>query len=166
MPRDVFIGSGSNLGERLKALRTAAELLAPKVRIQKASKVYATPPWGYEDQPAFLNQALQVETELDPAALLKHLKRIEQKMGRKATFRYGPRAIDLDILFYGGLICSTAVLQIPHPLASERAFVLVPMREIAPEFIHPGLGKTISELVRAVDVSGITEYEERTDDKS
>ena len=165
MPRDVFIGSGSNLGDRLTALDTAAKLLAPDVRVLKASKVYETPPWGYEDQPAFLNQVLQVETELDPPALLKHLKRIERKMGRKSTFLYGPRAIDLDILFYDGLIYSTDSLQIPHPLAPERAFVLVPMREIAPEFIHPVLGKTMTELARAVDSTGITIYEENVDGK-
>ena len=165
MPRDVFIGFGSNLGDRLSALDTAAELLSPDVRVLKASKVYETPPWGYEDQPAFLNQVLQVETELDPPALLNHLKRVELKMGRKATFRYGPRAIDLDILFYDGLIYSTESLQIPHPLASERAFVLLPMREIAPEFIHPALGKTMTELARAVDSTGITIYEENVDGK-
>ena len=166
MPRDVFIGSGSNLGDRLTALDTAAKLLAPDVRVLKASIVYETPPWGYEDQPAFLNQVLQVETELDPPALLMVLKRIEQKMGRKATFLYGPRTIDLDILFYDGLIYSTDSLQIPHPLASERAFVLVPMREIAPEFIHPVLGKTIAELARGLDITGITIFEEKVDGKN
>ena len=166
MPQDVFIGSGSNLGDRLTALDTAAKLLAPDVRVLKASKVYETPPWGYEDQPAFLNQVLQVETELDPPALLMVLKRIEQKMGRKATFLYGPRGIDLDILFYDGLIYSTDSLQIPHPLASERAFVLVPMREIAPEFIHPALSKTMTELARGLDITGITVYEEKVDGKN
>jgi 2-amino-4-hydroxy-6-hydroxymethyldihydropteridine diphosphokinase len=165
MPRDVFIGFRSNLGDRRKALEIAAELLTIKVRILNASKVYETPPWGYEDQPAFLNQVLQVETELDPPSLLKYLKQIEKTMGRKTTFRYGPRVIDLDIIFYGGLIYSTDVLQIPHPLATERAFVMVPMREIAPDFIHPVLGKTISELEQKVDKSGIKEYEESTDGK-
>jgi 2-amino-4-hydroxy-6-hydroxymethyldihydropteridine diphosphokinase len=137
--------------------------LEPKARVFEASKVYETPPWGYEDQPAFLNQVLQVETELDPPALLRHLKRIEKKLGRQATFRYGPRIIDLDILFYADLIYSTDSLQIPHPMASERAFVLVPMLEIAPDFIHPVLGKTIRELALKMDSSGITIYKESTD---
>ena len=163
MPRDVFIGSGSNLGDRMAELALAAKLLSPDVQVLKASKVYETPPWGYEGQPAFLNQALQAETELNPPSLLKYLKGIEKRMGRKATFRYGPRAIDLDILFYDGLIYSTDELQIPHPLAAERAFVLVSMREIAPDFIHPALGKTISELSRAVDSSGIKVYKESLD---
>jgi 2-amino-4-hydroxy-6-hydroxymethyldihydropteridine diphosphokinase len=163
MPRDVFIGSGSNLGDRMAELALAAKLLSPDIRVLKASKVYETPPWGYEDQPAFLNQALQVESELDPPSLLKYLKVIEKRMGRKATFRYGPRVIDLDILFYDSLIYSTDELQIPHPLAAERAFVLVPMHEIAPDFIHPALGKTISELSRAVDSSRIKVYKESLD---
>ena len=164
MAQEVFIGTGSNLGDRSRALGAAAVLLESKARLVKASRIYETPPWGYEEQPAFLNQVLQVETVLSPRALLAFLKRIEKKMGRQATFRYGPRAIDLDILFYDDLIYSTDILQIPHPMASERAFVLVPMLEIAPDFIHPVLGKTIRELVRKVDTSGISIYKEGTDD--
>lgn len=159
MVQDVFIGAGSNLGDRQAALATAAELLASETNVIKASRVYETPPWGFEDQPAFLNQVLQVETKLDPPVLLNHLKRIERKMGRENTFRFGPRIIDLDILFYGDLIYTSDRLQIPHALAAERAFVLVPMREIAPDFIHPALGKSMSDLARLVDSSGITIYE-------
>lgn len=166
MPQDVFIGSGSNIGDRLAALSIAARLLSPEVRVVKASRVYETPPWGFKGQPAFLNQVLQAETELDPPALLNYLKHIENKMGRKATFHYGPRAIDLDILFYGNLIYSLDNLQIPHPMAAERAFVLVPMLEIAPDFIHPVHYKTITELARAVDSSGITIYEVGTNGKA
>jgi 2-amino-4-hydroxy-6-hydroxymethyldihydropteridine diphosphokinase len=166
MPHVVFISSGSNLGDRLTALSTAAALLSPDVRVLKVSKVYETPPWGFEDQPAFLNQVLQVETELDQTALLKVLKCIEHAMGREATFRYGPRAIDLDILFYDDLILSTNNLQIPHPMIPERAFVLVPLCEIAPDYIHPALGKSISELARSVDSSGIKVYETGADGKA
>jgi len=166
MPQNVFIGSGSNLGDRLAELTKAVGLLSPDVRMVKASRVYETPPWGFKSQPAFLNQVLQAKTELDPPALLKYLKRIEVKMGRKATFRYGPRVIDLDILFYGSLIYSLDNLQIPHPMAAERAFVLVPLLELAPDFIHPMNGKTITELARAVDSSGITIYEVGADGKA
>jgi 2-amino-4-hydroxy-6-hydroxymethyldihydropteridine diphosphokinase len=165
MPQDVFIGSGSNLGDRLAALCKAEELLPPDVRVLKSSKVYETPPWGFETQPAFLNQVLLTKTDLDPLELLNYLKGIEQKMGRKATFRYGPRSIDLDILFYDGLIISSENLQLPHPMIVERSFVLVPMREIAPEFIHPVLGNSISELASQVDSSGIKVYEESADGK-
>jgi 2-amino-4-hydroxy-6-hydroxymethyldihydropteridine diphosphokinase len=165
MPQDVFIGSGSNLGDRLASLSNAAEQLSPGVRVLKSSKVYETPPWGFEVQPVFLNQVLQTETDLDPLELLGYLKHIEQKMGRKTTFRYGPRAIDLDILFYDGLIISSETLQIPHPMIAERAFVLVPMSEIAPDFIHPVLGKSMSELAQCVDRSGIKVFEESADGK-
>jgi 2-amino-4-hydroxy-6-hydroxymethyldihydropteridine diphosphokinase len=163
MVQDVFIGTGSNLGDRSRALRSAVGLLEPKVHVVKVSSVYETPPWGFEDQPAFLNQVLQVETKLDPQALLTNLKRIEKKLGRETTFRYGPRTIDLDILFYNDLIYSTDTLQIPHPLASERAFVLVPMCEIAPDFVHPVLGRSIRDLALKVDGSGISIYKERAD---
>jgi 2-amino-4-hydroxy-6-hydroxymethyldihydropteridine diphosphokinase len=166
MPHVVFISSGSNLGDRLTALSTAAALLSPNVRVLKASKVYETPPWGFENQPAFLNQVLKAETKLDPPALLKVLKSIEHTMGREATFRYGPRSIDLDILFYDDLILSTDNLQIPHPMIPERAFVLVPLCEIAPDYIHPVLGKNISGLTRSVDSSEITIYETGADGKA
>ncbi len=163
MVQNVFIGTGSNLGDRLGALHSAAGLLESKVHVVQASSVYETPPWGYADQPAFLNQVLQAETELNPRALLSFLKRIEKKLGRQETFRYGPRTIDLDILFYDSLIYSTDDLQIPHPLAAERAFVLIPLLEIAPDFVHPVLGKSIRDLVRKVDCSGITFYKESSD---
>jgi 2-amino-4-hydroxy-6-hydroxymethyldihydropteridine diphosphokinase len=160
MVENVFIGTGSNLGDRLGALRTAALLLEPEAHVVQASSVYETPPWGFKDQPMFLNQVLQVETELDPPALLALLKRIEKKLGRQATFQYGPRAIDMDILFYDDLIYSTDALQIPHPLAAERAFVLMPLLEIAPDFVHPVLGKSIQDLTRKVDCSRISIYKE------
>jgi 2-amino-4-hydroxy-6-hydroxymethyldihydropteridine diphosphokinase len=165
MSQDVFIGSGSNLGDRLTALTKAAAELSHDVRVLKASKVYETPPWGFELQPAFLNQVLQAETDLEPLDLLNYLKGIEEKMGRKATFRYGPRSIDLDILFYDGLIISSEILQIPHPMIAKRAFVLAPMSEIAPDFIHPVLGKSMYELAKCVDSSGVKVYEENADGK-
>jgi len=166
MVQNVFLGTGSNLGDRLGALRAAAALLEPEAHVIQASCVYETPPWGFKDQPVFLNQVLRVETELRPPALLAFLKSMENKLGRKATFQYGPRAIDLDILFYDDLIYSTDALQIPHPLAAERAFVLVPLLEIAPDFVHPVLGKSIRDLARKVDCSGITIYKESTDAQS
>lgn len=151
----VFIALGSNLDDRLANLAQARQLLDGETHIFLASSIYETPPWGYTEQPAFYNQALAVKTDLTPLRLLNKLKRIEKIMGREETFRYGPRVIDLDILFYDDRILNTKRLQIPHPRLQERAFVLVLLAEIIPDLIHPVLDKTVSELLRGVDTTGV-----------
>jgi 2-amino-4-hydroxy-6-hydroxymethyldihydropteridine diphosphokinase len=120
--------------------------------------VYETPPWGFTDQAAFLNQVVKVETYLEPEPLLQHLKRLEVALGRVPNFQNGPRLIDIDILFFDNIIMDTPPLVIPHPRLHERAFVLVPLHEIAPEFMHPLLKKTVSELLTHVDRSEIKLY--------
>ena len=142
MSERVFIGLGTNLGERFENLARARALLAERVVVKAVSSVYETKPWGYLDQPDFLNQVIEVETDLTPTKLLNLLKRVEKKMGRERNFRNGPRLIDLDILLFGDRVLHTARLNIPHPQITERAFVLVPLAEIAPELVHPVLGKT------------------------
>ena len=122
------------------------------------SKVYETPPWGYENQPAFLNMAVKCETNLEPESLLKRLKQLEVQLGREQSFRWGPRLIDIDILFYNDLILESESLTIPHPRLHERAFVLVPLADIAPDFIHPVLKKTIKELLAGVNMDDIHPY--------
>ena len=142
-----YIGLGTNLGDRKENLSKAIEAISLKMSISKQSSLYETTAWGYTDQPDFLNQVIQVETDLSPLRLLNFLKKTEVELGRVENFRYGPRLIDIDILFYDDLVITTSRLQIPHPMLPERAFVLVPLNEIAPEYIHPILKKTVAELL-------------------
>ncbi|QYK49922.1 MAG: 2-amino-4-hydroxy-6-hydroxymethyldihydropteridine diphosphokinase [Anaerolineales bacterium] len=155
----IYLGLGSNRGDRLANLQAAIAALAPTVRVLRQSAVYETEPWGYAEQARFLNMALEAETELAPAELLQHIKQVEQQVGRVASFRYGPREIDIDILLYGNfqidLSEAEADLKIPHPRLAERAFVLVPLAELAPELPVPGHDHTVSELLAAQDASGV-----------
>jgi 2-amino-4-hydroxy-6-hydroxymethyldihydropteridine diphosphokinase len=153
------LGLGTNLGDRDRNLTAARTSLLPEVRPLRASSVYETPPWGVLDQPHFLNQALEAETDLPPLHLLAYLKDLEVELGRLPAERYGPRLIDLDILFYDDLVLDTPELTIPHPRISERAFVLAPLANLAPDLVHPLEKKTIVELLEACDRSGIVLHE-------
>jgi 2-amino-4-hydroxy-6-hydroxymethyldihydropteridine diphosphokinase len=155
MGSQVFIGLGSNLGDRLANLRAAIKSIQPEVQPIACSPVYETPPWGYEPQPDFLNQVVQAETDLGPAALLAHLKATEAALGRKETFRYGPRTIDLDILFYEDLILDSPPLVIPHPALQERAFVLLPLADLAPDLQHPLTHRTVRQMLSSLETAGI-----------
>ena len=154
----VYLAQGSNLGDRAANLKLAINLLPPSVKPLNCSPVYQTPPWGYSNQPAFLNQVIKAETDLKPEHLLTVLKQVEDEIGREPTFRFGPRVIDLDILFYNHLVYQSNDLIIPHPRISERAFVLVPLADLAPDFSHPVLLRTIREMLAFVDTNGIEWY--------
>ena len=154
----IYIALGTNLGDRIANLHAAIDSLAPDVCVSRESTIYETPPWGYTEQPAFLNMVIETETSLSPRALLRCLKKRENELGRVKNFRNGPRQIDLDILFYDNLVLDEENLTIPHPRLHERAFVLVPLADIAPEFEHPLLGKTIIELLQDVDTSEIAPF--------
>jgi 2-amino-4-hydroxy-6-hydroxymethyldihydropteridine diphosphokinase len=159
----VFISLGSNLGDRQYAFLSAHKLMAEDIILVSASKIYETPPWGYEDQPCFLNQVIKATTLLSPIKLLDKLKWTERKVGRKPNFRYGPRLIDLDILFYDDLIYKTELLTIPHPEITNRAFVLRPLMDIAPNYIHPENQKKISDLINLVEINGLVEFKGQND---
>lgn len=143
----VHIGIGSNLGNRQENCREAVRQLGLRgVKVVKESAMIETEPWGVADQPRFINMAVEAETGLAPENLLTALKEIEAAMGRTDAVRWGPRIIDLDILFYDDLAVDTAELKIPHPYLHERDFVLIPLAEIAPEKIHPVLRKSVRRL--------------------
>jgi 2-amino-4-hydroxy-6-hydroxymethyldihydropteridine diphosphokinase len=143
----IYIGIGSNLGDKEGNCKTAIERLSKNgIAVKKISSPYRTKPWGVEDQPDFVNMAVKAETNINPSELLPILKTIEKEMGRQDGVRWGPRLIDLDLLFYDDLVFSCDELAIPHPLLHEREFVLLPMTEIAAEFVHPVLKATIKQL--------------------
>ena len=154
----VYLALGSNLGDRAANLKEAIASLPPQMEVKAKSQVYETPPWGFADQAMFLNQALRVATYLKPEPLLRHLKRLEIALGRKAAFQNGPRLIDIDILFYDDLVLHSPALMIPHPHLHERGFVLVPLMDIAPDMVHPVKKKSIRELVAFCDVGGIRKF--------
>ena len=154
----VYLALGSNLGDRLANLKGAIAALTPQMEVKAKSSVYETPPWGYEDQPKFLNQVIKATTYLDPGPLLKHLKRLEVALGRKESFPNGPRSIDMDILFYDDLVLNSPPLVIPHPRLHERGFVLLPLMDINPELVHPVSKKSVREMAAECDTTGIEKF--------
>ncbi|SRR5258706_2172146 len=156
MAHTVYVALGTNVGDRLANLDAALAAFPATIAVKAQSAIYETEPWGFTNQPAFLNMVVRGETDLSPLELLTYLKRLEQTLGRKPTFRNGPRLIDLDILFYDDLVIDTPPLVIPHPRLHERAFVLVPLADVAPELVHPVLGRSVSQLVEMADRQGVS----------
>lgn len=147
-PVMIYLGLGSNLGDREGNLERAIDLLSQRFRMGKASSIYDTEPVGNVNQPRFLNMACQIYTTLPPAGLLAAVKGIELKLGRVLPASpNSPRPIDIDILFYGDQVVNTPDLVIPHPRLTERAFVLIPLVEIAPNLAHPVKSKTVKQLL-------------------
>lgn len=147
----VFLALGANLGDREKNLHEAIARVAPFVDITSTSSIYETEPVGVREQPWFLNLVVRGTTTLSPVDLLRRVKKIEIEMGRSEGIRFGPRPIDIDILFYDRLIELSPALTIPHPRLHERAFVLIPLAEIAPDFVHPRFRLRIRDLLAGLE---------------
>jgi len=144
----VFLLIGGNMGDRLQNLHQAISLIAASCGpVIQQSAVYETAAWGKTDQAAFLNQALLLTTSLTPHELITTLLSVEEQMGRRRMERNGPRVIDIDIIFYNDLVMHEPHLTIPHPQLQNRRFVLIPLNEIAPAFVHPVFHKTIAQLL-------------------
>ena len=159
MEHVVYLALGSNVGNRLANLKNAISNFTPQLNVKKKSPVYETPPWGFKEQDAFLNQVVMAETYLEPEALLGHLKRLETALGREVSFQNGPRLIDLDILFFDDLIIDSPPLVVQHPRLHQRAIVLVPLNDIAPKLFDPLLGRQVQDLLLDVDRININVYE-------
>jgi 2-amino-4-hydroxy-6-hydroxymethyldihydropteridine diphosphokinase len=155
----VYLALGTNLGDRPANLQAALASLPPAVKVLELSPIYETPPWGVTDQPAFLNMVIRGKTSLAPLPLLVYLKHLETRLGRLPSVRYGPRKMDIDILFHDDVILNIPGLTIPHPRLHERAFVLVPLADLAPGLIHPVFGQTILQLLEQVDSTGVKPYD-------
>ncbi len=152
----VFIGLGSNLGDRSQFLMRAVEEIQrlEGTVLKKSSSAYDTEPVGIKAQPLFLNMVIEVDSVLPPGELLQKLKHIERSLGRKGSEHWGPREIDLDLLYYGGEIMNDDELKLPHPEIANRRFVLVPMKEIAADFVDPLHKRTIADLLLSCTDTG------------
>ena len=151
----IYIGLGSNIGDRLANLRRGFSLLTQTFDVVCTSSIYETEPWGYLNQPKFLNAVIQATTTKQPFDILSALKLAEMATGRVDDgTRWGPRIFDADLLFYGNQVYKTYDLEIPHPRIKERAFVLIPLAEIAPTFVDPVSHETIQRLTDLVDGQG------------
>jgi GTP cyclohydrolase-4 len=154
----VYLALGSNVGDRYANLATTIARLRTVVALQCISSIYETEPVGYLDQARFLNMVCGGQTQLTAQDLLKYVKTLEVHLGRQPTFRNGPRSIDIDILLYDNLQITQENLIIPHPRMTERAFILTPLAQIAPDVLHPANGKTIHELLAEIPQQGIRKF--------
>lgn len=160
MIKTVYLGLGSNLGDRERnLLRALHDLEAPDLRIARVSRVYETEPVEFTRQGWFLNQVAEAQTDLFPMQLLARVARIERALGRVRGIPKGPRTIDIDILFFGRAVVRMAKLEIPHPALAARRFVLAPLADLAPELRHPVTGKTVREMLETAPGDKVWRFE-------
>ena len=162
MDNSVYIGVGSNQGDPVTNCTVAIGHIcsSEKNKLLKQSSYYRTEPWGHRDQDDFINLAIKIQTSYTLPELLDFLQGVERKLGKNRTVQWGPRTIDLDILFYNNDIVTSSELTIPHPHIGKRGFVLIPLEEIDPHLVHPVCHKTIAQLVHNLDdKSGVTKLD-------
>ena len=151
----IYLALGANLGDRQANIALALRMLEPLVRVEAVSSLWESPPQGPADQPPYYNAACRVITGLRPLPLLRHVKRVEHAIGRRAGERWGPRPIDIDIALYDDLVLSDADLTIPHPMLSQRAFVLRPILDIDPDAVDPASGERLADVLARVGEDGL-----------
>lgn len=165
MDNSAYIGIGSNQGDPFTNCTAAIEQIcaSDRNRLLKQSSYYQTEPWGHRDQDDFINLAIKIQTSYTAFELLDFLQEIERKLGKNRTVQWGPRTIDLDILFYNNDVVASSELTIPHPLLGKRGFVLIPLAEIDPHLVHPVYHRTIAQLLDNLgDSSGVTKLDKET----
>lgn len=161
----VYLGLGSNLGDRKRNLALAVEAVSRDLHVNRLSPVYETEPWNVAPQPRFLNMAIEAQTTLSPSCLLDYVKNLERMLGRAAAGPGQPRVIDIDILLYGDQVLDTPALTLPHPRLAQRAFNLVPLNDLDPELKHPATRRTAAEMLSALgQIRGVAPYPENTPD--
>lgn len=151
----VYLGLGSNLGDRERNLVAALRRIEPLARVEAVSRLYEADPVGPQGQPPYLNAACRVVTGLPPRGLLRHLREVEHEIGRRRGERWGPRPIDIDLLLYGDFVIDEPELRVPHAELAKRAFVLLPLTEIAADVVHPELHETIAALAKKIESSSV-----------
>jgi 2-amino-4-hydroxy-6-hydroxymethyldihydropteridine diphosphokinase len=155
MTTSAYFSIGTNLGDRFANLQRALSLLQEEMAITAVSPIYVTEPWGDTDQPQFFNISVAAVTDLSPHAILETIKSAEKTMGRVPTRHWGPRLIDIDLVLYGHEVVDEPDLKVPHPHMAERAFVLAPLADIIPTYIHPVTGQTIQAMLDQVDLHSV-----------